>query len=293
MRLFFKKIFLIFIIITIVTVSLDYIYTYLYKVGSIQTKYQLLRSYKNQKVNYVFLGSSRVENGVNPELLKITNKTSVNLGFQSAKLIDTYTILKLLDTYSIQYDTCFIQIDYSFNIKDGNSKILASEMIPFYRENQVIKHYFDKTDQSNNFKIPFYRYMNFDSKTGVRTLFKTILPFKNKKINKFKGFIPLDKEGVDFKNSLPNYIEKSNPYFDSIDNYIIRNKKNVIYYFAPVSSKVANIDFIQKLKLKIPLLYDFSSVIKEDKMFTDGTHLNKYGADNFTKILIDSISKKR
>lgn len=50
-----------------------------------------------------------------------------------------------------------------------------------------------------------------------------------------------------------------------------------------------NIDFVSKLKIKIPELNDFSHVISDDKMFVNCNHLNDNGAKRFTEILIGKL----
>jgi hypothetical protein len=255
---------------------------------------QLLEKQRDKKINYLFLGSSRVENGINPILIEEKlGKSSLNLGFQSSKLIDIYTVLKLINEFNIKIDTCFIQIDYIFNITEGNSAIFSSEIIPFYNESKVVKNYFNRVEPHNLYFIPFYRYMKFDSKIGFRKVFSTVFFKSNKNIMKYNGFVPLDNQGVDFENTFPNMIIENNPYFDSIVNFVKLKNINTVYFCAPTSKNVANLDYVTKLKEKIPKLYDFSTSIDDNTLFTDGLHLNLKGANLFTEIFLDSLTKRK
>ncbi len=102
-------------------VALDFGFTTIYKQAVPRTKFQYLRSLANTKVNYIFLGSSRVENGIDPKVIKqLTQKSVANAGYEAAKLGDLYTMLQLVQEYRIKADTIFIQVDYIFDI-EGNS----------------------------------------------------------------------------------------------------------------------------------------------------------------------------
>jgi len=135
-------------IIGILSISLilllvfDFTYTTIYENANPRTKFQYLRSLKNTKVNYVFLGSSRVENGIDPIIIeKYTHKKAVNLGYQASKLGDIFSVLQLLKTYGITSDTMWVKIDYGVRTT-GHSINLPYEMTPFIRDNKVTKNYF-------------------------------------------------------------------------------------------------------------------------------------------------------
>lgn len=172
---------------------LDVVYTKVYETSYPRTKFQYLRSLKNKKVDYIFLGSSRVENGIVPTVIyNKTGKTSVNFGFQAAKLADIYTVLQLIKKYNIHYEKIFIQVDYIYNITDGNSNIFQYEMMPFIRENVITKNYLNRyiPNPNANYYFPFYRYCTNDLKIGFR---EVLLNISHKKTNVIlnKGYSPL------------------------------------------------------------------------------------------------------
>ena len=90
---------------------------------------------------------------------------------------------------------------------------------------------------------------------------------------------------------MPETILDKNDFFDNINSYVKLKKLNVVYYFSPMSLRVGNKEYISKLKTKIPNLLDFSSVVIDDKMFKDCTHLNNEGALFFTDYFIRNILK--
>jgi hypothetical protein len=282
---------LIFLLATLILFLLDFSFTKVYENSEPRTKFQYLRSFRNKKVDYIFLGSSRVENSIVPELIKQkTGKIAINLGFQASKLSDVYIVLKLIKKYNIRAEKIVIQIDYIFNIENSYSPVFQYELMPFIRENSVTEEYFNIhfSDKKEIFYVPFYRYCNFDSKIGFREFVMNLINKKTKVI-KNSGFVALQGNSSEHSNSLPDQINSKNKYFDKIKAFSESNKMPVVYFCAPFCKHTKNLIFIEKLKQKIPQLYDFSNVIQEDAMFQNCSHLNQEGANYFTSYLINKM----
>lgn len=292
MKKFIKNILLLISVVIFLMIVLDYSYTKIYEESKPRTKFQYLKSLKNKKIEYVFLGSSRVENAIIPKIIKDrTGKEAVNLGFQASKLQDVFTILKLVKELNIENETVFIQIDYIFNINSGSSNILEYEMIPFIRENEIIKSHLKKQSKGSflfNYYVPFYRYCRNDLKLGFREVFLNLM---NKKSNliETKGYIPLRGYSAIHNGSLPAEIVDKNKIFDSITKFCSKNKIKVVFYCTPFCKHTKNLEFIQKLKYKVPSLNDFSNVILQDEKFQNCSHLNNDGAEVFTEIFVKKL----
>ncbi len=273
---------------------LDVAYTQIYESSYPRTKFQYFRSLKNKKVDYIFLGSSRVENGIIPSIIMDkTGKSAVNLGFQAVRLGDIYTILQLVKDYNIRYETILIQVDYIYNFEAGNSNIFEYEMTPFIRENAITKNYSDRyaMHPMANYHLPFYRYCSNDLKIGLREVFANILGKKTNVIAQ-KGYIARFGNSAELAGGLPATLLNRNATLDSIQSYIKQNKMKVVFYFAPICRYSKNQDFILKLKTKIPGLKDFSRALNEDKLFMDCNHLNDNGAKRFTEIFTEEVLMK-
>lgn len=274
---------------------LDVVYTKIYENSYPRTKFQYLRSLKNRKVDYIFLGSSRVENGIVPSVIfNKTNKTAVNLGFQAAKLADVYTVLQLIKEYNIHCEKILIQVDYIYNFVEGNSTIFQYEMIPFIRENAITKEYCERyiENPNANYYIPFYRYCTNDLKIGFREVFANIIDKKTNTVNN-SGYGGRYGNSRQLQGSLPNVILERNTILDNIQSFSKQNNINVVYFCAPFCKNINSIDFISKLKNKIPKFKDFSGVIQDDKMFFNCNHLNDRGAKRFTEILTEDLLMKK
>lgn len=282
------------LILLVCLTVLDFAYTKIYSVSYPRTKFQYLKSLKNKKVDYIFLGSSRVENGIVPSVIQEeTGKTALNLGFQAAKLGDIYTLLQLVKEYNIHCETIFIQIDYIYNFLGGNSTMFQYEMAPFIRENGITKAYSDKyaVNPIANYYIPFYRYCDNDLKIGFREIFVNLI-HKRTTIVPNKGFKASEGNSTKLEGSLPGVILDKNPILENIQSFVKQNNMKVVFYCAPFCMNNQNKDFTLKLKKKIPGFIDFSGVIKDDRMFQNCNHLNDSGAKRFTEIITEELLMK-
>ena len=273
---------------------LDFGYTYVYMNSKPRTKYQVLRSLKNQKFDYAFLGSSRVYNTIMPSIIKErTGKDAINMAFTASHLHDIYTVLKLFKAYHIKTEKIFIQVDNSFNI-DGKSNILEYQIIPFLRENEATKAHF-KTYSNLPFLyyVPFYRYCLYDQKIGFREVFNNLYGKSTDCADDLGFKAEHDGNGIDNKYALPTKINTRNIIFDSIKKYSANHNIDVIYFCAPYYKETKNLDFVGKLKSKIPELIDYSNAVEDGKMFLDNSHVNDIGARYFTNYLVDDLNRRK
>lgn len=273
---------------------LDVAYTKIYESSYPRTKFQYFRSLKDKKVDYIFIGSSRVENGIVPSIIeKKTSKSAVNLGFQAAKLGDIYTLLQLVKEYHIQYETILIQVDYIYNIKGGHSTIFEYEMMPFVRDNAITKQYSDSYGEHpmSNYYLPFYRYCSNDLKIGFREVFANVVRKKTNVIDQ-KGYVGRFGNSAELAGGLPTVLLKRNSTLDSIQSFIKQNRMKVVFYCAPFCRNNQNKEFTTKLATKIHGFRDFSTVITNDRMFVNCNHMNDDGARQFTEIFIEEVLMK-
>ena len=290
-------IYIIGVLLTILVLLLivDFSYTFIYKNATPRTKFQYLRSFKNQKINYIFLGSSRVDSDIVTLLIEDkTKKKALNLGFEYAHLGDVYYLIQLLNKYNIKSDSLFIQIDYMFNENKGFSNNLPYEMTPFIRDNSVTEEYLLNYVGKNwsNYYVPYVRYCTNEQKIGFRNIVANISK-KKTDIKKNKGYSPL--QGIEKKGnghrSLPVSISSVNIFFEKIKKYGKDNNIKIVFFCAPFCKHTKHLDYISKLKIKIPELNDFSRVINDDKMFVNCYHLNDKGAKVFSEIFVNKIFK--
>lgn len=290
-----KKFLLYILSILFITITslylLDFIYTYGYHHGTPRNKISHLMQSENDTIDYIFIGSSRVDNTVNADIISsITGNSAINLGFQGAKTDDYLIILKLLKDRSIHSKQIFIQVDYVYNI-DGNSEILKSEFMP-YINNKVISAVIKERDPEYfQLKyIPFYRYLKYDYKIGFREFFNSISGKKNR-IDLKNGYFPkYGSTSQKLSSTLPDHIISHNTNINKINSFAKKNDLSIIYFMAPFCPNTKNLNYSKKLKSKLPIFLDFSDVFPhQDDYFYNCSHLNDEGATEFSKILAKDI----
>lgn len=273
---------------------LDVIYTSTYVSAFPRNKTQyILNLEQGTAINYVFLGSSRVENTIMASVIEDkTKKKALNLGTQGARLNDANIFLRLLIDKNIKIERLFIQVDYIYN-SEASSDLVRAQALPFIRRNTIINNYVKRVDPNykKNYYIPFYRYAVNDYRLGFREFFASLIK-KPSKTDFEDGFVPAfgtiqDIESV--KSGLPKTIIGSNKHIKEIDSLCRKHNIKITYFCAPYCSKVVTNNYLTKLSEKLSDFKDFSSVVKEDNMFKDCGHLNDKGARNFTEFLIDSL----
>ncbi|MFD0962604.1 hypothetical protein [Pseudofulvibacter geojedonensis] len=268
---------------------LDYSYSYVYKNRNPRTKISYLLSQKNKEIDYLFIGSSRVDNGIDPEIITSeTGHSALNLGIQGGSVEDYLLMLKLVEFCKIKTKKIFVQIDFSYN-SNNYSDIINSMLIPYIDDPFVYSEL--KRRQPNAWflrYIPFYKYMVFDYKIGFREFFSTLIN-KKTRTSMESGYYPLYRN-LKREGGLPKTIISKNVAFESIKGLVKKNKWNVVYYTAPICIEATNKNYLTKLEEKIPKLVNLASVFNnKPEYFHDCTHLVDAGAKAFTKIMVDKF----
>lgn len=290
---FFKYIGFLVIMVIALLYLLEWLYTNTYTKGLPRNKVSYVLSMNDKYIDYIFLGSSRVDNNIDAEVIEtITGKKALNLGIQGAKLDDYFLMLQLLKKQNINAEIVFIQVDYVYNM-DGTSEILKSYLMP-YIEDDLISSYIKERD-SNYYKLkylPFYRYLVYDYKLGFREHFNTFIN-KKSRLDLSNGYdAKYGTIGSKLQANLPKTINKESKTITAINEFAKENNIKVVYFMAPFCFNTINKDFSQKLKQKIPGLLDYSQLFTEDKYFFNPSHLNDLGAKEFSKRVALDILKQ-
>ncbi|WP_313803860.1 hypothetical protein [Flavobacterium sp.] len=249
---------------------------------------------KNTKIDYVFLGSSRVQNHIVTKLVeKETGKKALNLGVQGGKLDDVSLLLKLLKQNNNTFEKVLIQVDYLYNY-ESPSTIVGCESLPYIRSNDIVKKHVKENnpDYEQNHNVPFYRYNVNDFKLGFREFFSSLIN-KKARLDLSDGFEAKNQKFRKSNYKLPQNIADKNDDLIAIQTFCKENKIEVVYFCAPFCKYAGNLEYVEKLKVKIPELRDFSKAISDDDYFKDCAHLNGKGAELFTKMLVDSCLVKK
>lgn len=293
MKRFLRYIVLLCVLVLFCMYFLDALYTYKYNYGKPRNKASYIMQHSEDEIDYIFIGSSRVENTINADIIStITNKSTINLGFQGASIDDYYIILKLLQERGIKFEKVFIQIDYVYNLT-GNSEILKSYLMPYIGDDFVYQIIKERDSEHFLLKsLPFYRYLKYDYKIGFREFFNLAIGRKPK-YDLENGYFPLyGSSGKELKYSLPLMIKKENESINKINLFAEMNNIEIIYFMAPNCPNTTNQNFSKKLREKLPNFSDYSRLFPyQNEYFYDCGHLNDKGATKFSELVAKEIKE--
>lgn len=288
MKNFLFFIFKILFLFLLIAFLLEFVYTYVYNEKANFSKFQFIKNQQNKKFDYVFYGSSRVVNHVNPKIIdSCLNRNSINFGVMDAKPRDILTLLQLSKFYNITSDSIFIQTDYYYNSVD-KSNFLYIEMLPYINENPIIKsYYFDENDYVFLAYFPFYKYAKNSSKLGVRDVLASL--FRKNKFESTKGYEPLEGTGNTWQRVLPKSVSTNTIFNKETKAFLDVHASKYMFFTAPFRSDTKNMNFVSQLKQNYSDFWDFSTAVKDPKMFKNGYHLNHQGATEFSIVLSNKI----
>ncbi|SPE78545.1 hypothetical protein FLACOL_02561 [Flavobacterium columnare] len=287
MRDFFYFISKILFIFISTSFLLESIYTFCYTEKTNYSKFQFIKNQKHKKYNYIFYGSSRVVNHINPKIIdSCLNRTSINFGVMDAKPKDILTLLKLTKFYNIKSDSIFVQTDYYYNSTD-KSNFLYLDMLPYIQENSIIKsYYYDEKDYLFLVYFPFYKYLKNSSKLGMRDLLAAL--FRKNKFDTTIGYEPLYGNGNTWQRILPTSVLNNEINKETLQ-FMKTNGMNYVFFTAPFRRDTKNLNFVSQLRNHYPVFWDFSTSITESNLFKNGYHLNHTGAKEFSIIFSNKI----
>lgn len=265
--------------------GLDLCYTLLYAHIPPRNKFQYLRQMQPQRIDYVFLGSSRTANHIVPDIVTaLTGKKALNLGVEGAGLADNLLTLKMLIDRKIEIKHLYLQVDYVYNSSDvtllGNT-----DALPFIHDDVVSTHLKGKMkDFYPCYYIPFYRYMVSDHRLGVREAGMS-LARRAPRTDLQTGYVALEGHTDSGPVKLPREIARSNTSLDEILSICKSRKIRLTLFCAPFYPGT-DTAYISALKKRLPGFHDFSGTITNPQLFYNSGHLNREGALKFTEMLI-------
>lgn len=274
----------------------DGIYTAIYSKSIVRNKIQMLVNGTAQHYDVIIVGSSRAENHLVPERFERQGLKTYNIGMSGANLCENALQLKLFFDKGNTANTILLQADTNFQTTTPATGIRAYAL-PYLWQNEVVYEHYAKAEQSELFaerRVPFYRYMTYDTKIGFREVAFTILKKQNDLI-KTNGYWGLD--GVLHRgapSSLPREVAKQNRYYEEIKQICKTHQVQLIAFEAPFCDNIVDRGYFKKLQQYNPELYDYSSAVLADSLFASCGHMNRQGAEVFTDFILQKhfLAKK-
>lgn len=282
------------IIILFIAVALDGLYTYVFLQSSSRGKIETVFNSKAKKYDVMVLGSSRANNHFVSQMFEDKGLKTFNYGISGGHLFEASLLLKLMIERKYVIKNVILEADLNLS-NDKKSEGIAALYLPYIHQSDVIRdHFKSDEDFKELYYIPFYRYIKYDTKIGVREVYKIGRHEKTSALQNL-GYYPLNKYK---KGNMKNNISSLNPlphnkYYEEIKSICQKNNINFIAVMTPMCENVTGMDYFEKVKNTYPEIHNYENVVVENKYFSSCGHMNDAGAQKFTKRVIKDFFSNR
>ncbi|MFB9077330.1 hypothetical protein ACFFLS_02220 [Flavobacterium procerum] len=293
MKKFLLYIVKIFIVVALIAVFLDGLYTYIFMHSKNRGKIESVVNSDAQNYDLVILGSSRANNHFVPQMFQDKGIKTFNYGISGGHLFEASLMLKLMIERKYEIKNVILEADLNLS-NDKQSEGVSAKFLPFIHNSEVVKkHFKEEKDFNELYYIPFYRYIKYDSKIGFREMFKIV---KNEETNAMDnlGFYPLKKhKNGNMKNNIVNLNPlPHNKYYEEIKAICQKNKINFIAIMTPMCENVVGMNYFDKVKKAYPEIHNYENAVIENKYFSSCGHMTDDGARKFSAIILKDFFKK-
>jgi len=204
MKQFLVYIVKIVIVIILITVVLDGLYTFVFMQSKNRGKVETIFNSTAQKYDVVILGTSRAHNHFVAEMFEKKGLNTFNFGISGGHLFETSLLLKLMIERKYVIKNIILEADLSL-ANDKESEGIAAKFLPYVHNSEIIKEHFKTYENFNElYYIPFYRYIKYENKIGFREVFYAAI-HKNTNVLDNLGYYPLEKhKNGNMKNNIVN-----------------------------------------------------------------------------------------
>lgn len=281
------------LIITVLAVVLDKLYTAVFFQSKNRGKIETVINSKPQNYDVIILGSSRANNHFVSQMFEDKGLNTFNFGMSGGHLFEASLMLKLMIERKYEIKNVILEADLNLS-NDQLSDGVSAKFLPYIHNSEVIKDHFKSQENFNElYYIPFYRFIKFDSKIGFREVYKIMTNEKTNTLDNL-GYYPLVKhKNGNMKNNIVNLNPlPHNKYYEEIKEICKARKINFIAVMTPMCENVKGMNYFEKVKKAYPEIHNYENVVIENKYFSSCGHMNDAGARIFTaKILNDFFSK--
>jgi hypothetical protein len=274
-------------------VLLDVLYTAVYMQSDSRSKIDYLFNSKDKSYDVVFLGSSRVNNHFVPKIFNDQGYKTFNFGITRSRLEESALMLQMMVQRNYKIKCLVLQVDLNINTND-HSEAIRSLFMPYLHTSKTVRDFYRTIPEYNQLLyIPFYRYMHYDARVGFREMYYSAIHKKTNAIDN-DGFHPLMTGS---KNLIPadlsKYYPKRNKGYEEIKAICKNNNIQLIALTTPICMETINRDYFNHLQEVYPEIRRFENAVTDDKYFSTCGHLNKDGAEEYTKVVFKALFKPK
>ncbi len=285
------KQFLIFIgkillVLLLSALALDFIYTTVFAQSETRNKVENVINSKPQNYDVIILGTSRANNHFVSELFEKEGLKTFNYGMSGAHLFETSLLLKLMVERGWKIKNIIVETDLNLSNEKRDDGTFGRFMPFMHQSKTITEHFKNETDFTELYYVPFYRYIQFDSKVGFRAFYKSLRQEPTNTLTN-NGYYPLGfNPKANMKNNIESLVPLRNRYFEEIKQICNANNINLIAVTTPMCSNVKGMEYFKKVKALYPEIKEYEHVVEGDQYFSSCGHLNDKGARLYTKVLL-------
>ena len=281
------------VVLLLVAFALDFIYTTVFVQSKTRNKVENVINSEPQNYDVIILGTSRANNHFVSELFEKEDVKTFNYGMSGAHLFETSLMLKLMVERGWNIKNVIVETDLNLSNEKRDDGTFGRFMPFIHQSKTITEHFKNETDFTELYYVPFYRYIQFDSKIGFRAWYKTLIDEPTNSLAN-KGYYPLGfNPKANMKNNIESLVPLRNRYFEEIKQICKSNNINMIAVTTPMCSNVKGMDYFKKVKKLYPEIKEYEHFVEGDHYFSSCGHLNDKGARAYTSKIIEDLEFKR
>lgn len=279
------------VLLLLLLVVLDFLYTTVYLQSSHRGKIDYVYNSAARDYDVVILGSSRANNHFVAPMFAEKGLKTFNYGMSGGHLFEASLLLKLMVERNYTIKNMILETDLNLSNEKRDDGV-SSHFLPFLHDSKIIRtHFSEETDYKELYYVPFYRYVSFDSKIGFRELYKTVVNEPTTYLAHL-GYYPLGNKKGNMKNNLTNLKPVHNKYYEEIKQLCKANNINLIAVMTPMCTNTKGLNYFEKVQQLYPEIHNYEKAVEGDQYFSSCGHLNDNGARNFTAVILNDFFNK-
>jgi hypothetical protein len=281
------------IVLVVVAIALDFGFTTIYKQSKNRGKIDYVFNSTARKYDVVVLGSSRANNHFVSDLFEKQGLKTFNYGMSGGHLYEASLLLKLMIERKYEIKNVILEADLNLS-NDHQAEGISAKYLPYLHSSETVrKHFENEKDFNELYYIPFYRYLKFETRIGVRETFFTSIQKKSKLILN-GGYYSLGKTKGNMKNNIANLNPlPHNKYYEEIKALCKTNNIHFIAIMTPMCENVTGMNYFDKVHKAYPEIHNYENAVVENKYFSSCGHMNDEGARLFTNVIIHDFFKSK
>ena len=280
------------VLLLLLLVVLDFLYTTVYLHSSNRGKIDYVYNSAARDYDVVILGSSRANNHFVAPMFAEKGLKTFNYGMSGGHLFEASLLLKLMVERNYTIKNVILETDLNLS-NEQRAEGIASKFLPYIHNSEITKnHFFAENDFNELYYIPFYRYVAFETRIGFREMFFNGIHRRTVHLDNL-GYYPLGKNpNANMKNNLTNLKPVHNKYYEEIKQICAANHINLIAVMTPMCSNTKGLNYFEKVQRLYPEIHNYEKAVEGDQYFSSCGHLNDTGARLFTSIIIKDFFKQ-